>query len=60
MPLHFVNNETYVLTNYLDLFLVQGKLQTNKLCILLPVVYSGRTVGFVPQTGNHTATTTVL
>ena len=60
IPLHFVNNETYVLTNYTALFLVQGILQTYKNYILFLVVYSRRTVGVMPQTRNHSATTTVL
>jgi len=56
----FVNNETYVLTNYLALFLVQGILQTYKNYILFLVVYSRRTVGVKLQTRNHSATSTVL
>jgi len=60
IPLHFANNETYVLTDYLALFLVQGILQTYKNYILFLVVYSRRTVGVMPQTRNHSAAATVL
>jgi len=60
ISLHFGNNEIYVLTNFLALFLVQGILQTYKNYILFLVVYSRRTVGIMPQTRNHSAAATVL